>query len=174
MIIQLQKAQRVLVRLNRDLSGTSPIVNGVKQGCVLAPTLFGIFFSMMFKQDIEDLDDDGARYIRYCYYSTAVCLTSGDCITPQITRAAVPWPLLCWQCCPPRPHRKSPAAPNFLLCRGCPALRTRGQLKEDWDPPPVCTPRRVPPSLHSVELSWKQLISSLTWGVPSHQTPRST
>ena len=37
----------------------------MKQGCVLAPTLFNIFFSTMLKQVIKDLDDDGAIYIRY-------------------------------------------------------------------------------------------------------------
>ena len=51
--------------LNSDLSEPFPIGNGVKQGCVLAPTLFNIFFSMMLKQATEDLEDDDAVYIRY-------------------------------------------------------------------------------------------------------------
>ncbi len=51
--------------MNSDISGSFPIVNGVKQGCVLAPTLFSIFFCMMLKQLIEDLDDDRAVYIRF-------------------------------------------------------------------------------------------------------------
>ena len=59
--------------------------------------------------------------------------------------AAVLWPPLCLWCCPHRPHWKSPAVPNFLLCRGCLALWTRGQLEEDWGLPPACTPRRIPP-----------------------------
>ena len=65
MVIQLHEDQRGQVRLNSDLSEPFPIVNGVKQGCVLAPTLFSIFFSMMLKQATEDLDDDDAVYIRY-------------------------------------------------------------------------------------------------------------
>jgi len=65
MVIQLHNDQHGQVRLNSDLSEPFPIVNGVKQGCVLAPTLFSIFFSMMLKQATEDLDDDEAVYIRY-------------------------------------------------------------------------------------------------------------
>ena len=65
MIIQLHEDQRGQVRLNSDLSEPFPIGNGVKQGCVLAPTRFSIFFSMMLKQATEDLDDDDAVYIRY-------------------------------------------------------------------------------------------------------------
>ena len=63
MVIQLHKEQRGQVRLNSNLSGSFPIVNGVKQSCVLAPTLFSVFFSIIFKQNREDLDDDGAVYI---------------------------------------------------------------------------------------------------------------
>ena len=65
MIIQLHKDQHNQVRLNGDLSKSFPIVNGVKQGCVLAPTLFSILFSMKLKQAMEDLDDERAVYIRY-------------------------------------------------------------------------------------------------------------
>ena len=65
MVIQLHEDQRGQVRLNSDLSDSFPIVNGVKQGCVLAPTLITIFFSMMLKQATEDLDDEDAIYIRY-------------------------------------------------------------------------------------------------------------
>ena len=53
------------IRLNNDLSEPFPITNGVKQGCVLAPTLFSIFFSMMLKQATDDLEDEDFVYIRY-------------------------------------------------------------------------------------------------------------
>ena len=49
MVVQLHEDQQCLVRLNSELSEPFPIANGVKQGCVLAPTLFSIFFSMMLK-----------------------------------------------------------------------------------------------------------------------------
>ena len=39
------------------LSGSFPISNGVKQGCILAPTLFSIFFSIMLLEAKEDLPD---------------------------------------------------------------------------------------------------------------------
>ena len=52
MVMQLHENQRGQVRLTGDLSEPFPISNGVKQGCVLAPTLFSIFFTMMLKQQL--------------------------------------------------------------------------------------------------------------------------
>ena len=65
MVIQLHENQRGQIRLNGNLSEPFPISNGVKQGCVLAPTLVSIFFSMMLKQATVDLDVDEGVYIRY-------------------------------------------------------------------------------------------------------------
>ena len=65
MVIQLHEDQHGLIRLNSNLSESFPIVNGVKQGCVLAPTLFSIFFGMILKNAMEALDGDNAVYIRY-------------------------------------------------------------------------------------------------------------
>ena len=42
---------------NRLLSGSFPISNGVKQGCVLAPTLFFSFFSTMLREAKEGMLD---------------------------------------------------------------------------------------------------------------------
>ena len=38
-----------VISYNGDNSEPFNIKSGVKQGCVLAPTLFGIFFSMLLK-----------------------------------------------------------------------------------------------------------------------------
>ena len=57
--------QRGQIRLEGDLSESFPNSNGVKQGFVLAPTLFSIFFSMMLKQVNEDLQDEDGVYVRY-------------------------------------------------------------------------------------------------------------
>ena len=54
---QLHEGQQVQVKHNGSLSGSFPISNGVKQGCVLAPTLFSIFFSIMVREAKEDLPD---------------------------------------------------------------------------------------------------------------------
>ena len=48
---------------NGFLWGSFPISNGVKQGCILAPTLFSIFFSIMLCEAKEDLPD--GIYIRF-------------------------------------------------------------------------------------------------------------
>lgn len=65
MVIQLHEDQWGQVRYTTDLSEPFQIVNGVKQGCVLAPTLFSIFFSMMRKRATKDLDENDGIYIRY-------------------------------------------------------------------------------------------------------------
>ena len=40
---------RLTIQYDGSVSDTFTIKSGVKQGCVLAPTLFGIFFSMLLK-----------------------------------------------------------------------------------------------------------------------------
>ena len=62
MVIQLHKDQRGQVRLNSDLSWSFPIVNDMKQGCVLASMLL-LYTSATIL--------------------TAVCLTLGDCKPTQ-------------------------------------------------------------------------------------------
>ena len=60
---QLHEGQQGQVKHNGSLSGSFPISDGVKQGCVLAPTLFSIFFSIMLREAKEDLQD--GIYIRF-------------------------------------------------------------------------------------------------------------
>ena len=62
-IRQLHEGQRGQVKHNGSLSDSFAISNGVKQGCVLAPSLFSIFFSMMLRQAKEDILD--GIYIRF-------------------------------------------------------------------------------------------------------------
>ena len=64
-IKQLHEDQLGQIRLNGDLSEHFPIANGVKQGCVLAPFLFSIFFSMMLNQAQVDMSDQDGVYIRF-------------------------------------------------------------------------------------------------------------
>lgn len=65
MVTQLHEDQRSQVRISSTLSESFPITHGVKLGCVLAPTLFAIFFSMTFKQATEDLNNEDGIYTRY-------------------------------------------------------------------------------------------------------------
>ena len=46
---QLHESQQGQVKHNGSLSGSFPIPNSVKQGCVLAPTLFSIFFNIILR-----------------------------------------------------------------------------------------------------------------------------
>ena len=54
---QIHEGQMGQVKHNGALSDSFPIANGVKQGCVLVPTLFSILFSMMLQEVKEDLVD---------------------------------------------------------------------------------------------------------------------
>lgn len=60
---QLHEDQRGQVKSCGEFSEPFPIGNGVKQGCVLAPTLFAIFFSLMLRGAKEDLTE--GIYIRF-------------------------------------------------------------------------------------------------------------
>ena len=51
------KDMQSTVCYNGAMSDPFPVVSGVKQGCVLAPTLFGIFFSKLLSYAFRDNDD---------------------------------------------------------------------------------------------------------------------
>ena len=59
-LLQLHEGHQGQVKHNGSLSGSFPISSGVKQEYVLTPTLFSIFFSIMFlekKKKKKDLPD---------------------------------------------------------------------------------------------------------------------
>ena len=60
-VIQLHEIQHSQIRLNGALLDHFPITNGVKQGCVLVPTLF----SKMLKEATDDLDDEDGVHVGY-------------------------------------------------------------------------------------------------------------
>ena len=62
-LCQLYEGQQDQVKHNGSLSGSFPISNGVKQGCILARTLFSIFLSIILREAKEDLPD--GIYIRF-------------------------------------------------------------------------------------------------------------
>ena len=57
MIIILHTGMMVNVRNGVEVSDTYAITNGVKWGCVLAPTLFSIFLSAMLEEAFRDMRD---------------------------------------------------------------------------------------------------------------------
>ena len=57
MIESLHTGMMVNVRNGGKVSDTSAITNGVKQGCVLAPTLFSIFLSAMLEEAFRGMGD---------------------------------------------------------------------------------------------------------------------
>ena len=48
---------KATVREGSDKSATFDVTNGTKQGCIMAPTLFSIFFSMMLHVAFKDTED---------------------------------------------------------------------------------------------------------------------
>ena len=54
MIISFHEDMHSTVCYNGGTSDAFPVSSGVKQGCVLAPTLFGIFFSMLLQYAFDD------------------------------------------------------------------------------------------------------------------------
>ena len=57
MIESLHTGMMMNVRNGGEVSDTFTITNGVKQGCVLAPTLFSIFLSPMLEEAFRDMGD---------------------------------------------------------------------------------------------------------------------
>ena len=57
MITSFHDNMKGTVQYNGSSSDSFPISNGVKQGCVLAPTLFGIFFSLLLHHAFGSSED---------------------------------------------------------------------------------------------------------------------
>ena len=60
LVRQLHDGMRATVLDNGDTSDSFPVTNGVKRGCVLAPTLFSMVFAAMLHDASQD-NDDGIR-----------------------------------------------------------------------------------------------------------------
>ena len=57
LIVSFREDMQGTVQFDGSNSDPFSIKNGVKQGCVLAPTLFGIFFSLLLKYAFDDSED---------------------------------------------------------------------------------------------------------------------
>ena len=57
LVRQLHDGMRATILDNGDTSDSFPVTNGVKQGCVLAPTLFSMVFTAMLHDASQDNDD---------------------------------------------------------------------------------------------------------------------
>ena len=57
LVRQLHDGMRAIVLDNGDTSDSFPVTDGVKQGCVNAPTLFRLVFAAMLHDASQDNDD---------------------------------------------------------------------------------------------------------------------
>ena len=65
MVRQFHDGMLARVQNDGESSDPFPVTNGVKQGCVLASTLFSMMFSAMLTDAFQD--DDNGIPIRYCF-----------------------------------------------------------------------------------------------------------
>ncbi|KAK3786706.1 hypothetical protein RRG08_057982 [Elysia crispata] len=63
------------IQYDGSFSDPLPIKSGVKQGCVLAPTLFGIFFSLLLRYAFHE-SEDGIFLLRYAFISQKMVSSS--------------------------------------------------------------------------------------------------
>ena len=63
MVRQFHDGMLARVQNDGEFSDPFPVTNGVKQGCVLAPTLISMMFSAMLTDAFQD--GDNCRPIRY-------------------------------------------------------------------------------------------------------------
>ena len=56
MVRQFHDGMLARVQNDGEFSGPFPVANGVKQGCVMAPTLFSMMFSAMLTDAFQDVD----------------------------------------------------------------------------------------------------------------------
>ena len=57
LVRQLHDSMRATVLDNGDMSDSFPVTNGVKQGCVVAATLFSMVFAAILHDASQDNDD---------------------------------------------------------------------------------------------------------------------
>ena len=62
MVRQFHDGMQASVRDDGKTSKPFPVTNGVKQGCVLAPTLFSMYFTAMLSDAFREDDDVGIKF----------------------------------------------------------------------------------------------------------------
>ena len=56
MVRQFHDGMQARVQNDGEFSEPFPVTNGVKQGCVMAPTMFSMMFSAMLTDAFQDVD----------------------------------------------------------------------------------------------------------------------
>ena len=124
----------------------------MKQGCVPAPTLFSIFFSMMLKHATQDLDDEDCVYVSTTW--TVVCSIYGartPTPRPRKGRPQMTLPLL-----PTQNELCSKSKPPLQMLLSSLALRLASRRQRSFTSPCPRKNTTRPPSpsaTHRAEIS---------------------
>ncbi|BHF72237.1 hypothetical protein SprV_0401530100 [Sparganum proliferum] len=155
---------------NGAVSEAFAVTNGVKQGCVLAPTLFSLMFSAMLMDAYRD-ERPGIRIAyrtdghllnqRWTHFQSRVSTTSvhellfaDDCALNTTSEEEMQRSMDLF----------SAACANFGL-----VINTQKTVVMHQPPPKSATPPNAP----QISVNGKWWRGSRTWAVPSPATPRS-
>ena len=137
---QLHDSILVRVQDNSKIPQPFPVSNGEKQGCVLAPTLISIMFSVMLMDAFKDTDQGIS--ISYRTDGYLFNLRRLQAKHQGHTRHHQQLPV-CWWLHPQRCFRSWHATQHWQVCRGLQQLWPHNQSKENWSYAPA-SPRKAP------------------------------
>ena len=131
---------------NGNVTEAFVISNGVKQGCVLAPVLFNVFFTCMLSHAVRDLKK--GVYIRYRLDSSLFDLRRLTAETKSLQ--SLLQEVLFADDCALVAHTESDlhadAGPFFKRLQ---ALRPDSKSRQDEGAPPTCTKHPLPGTQHN-------------------------
>ncbi|BHF72244.1 hypothetical protein SprV_0401532300 [Sparganum proliferum] len=170
MVRQLHDGMMARVTDNGAVSEAFAVTNGVKQGCVLAPTLFSLMFSAM----LMDAYRDERPGIRIAYRTDGHLLNQRRThFQSRVSTTSVHELLFADDCALNTTSEEEMQRSMDLFSAACAnfglVINTQKTVVMHQPPPKSATPPNAP----QVSVNGKWWRGSRTWAVPSPATPRS-